>query len=180
MTAQRFPTAKLLDYSATFLEESANPFAVIVGAHLKTQQTRQNAQSRYREKLRIAKSLYQQGYRRQDILELFWLIDWMMTLPDELESDFRQVIKRYEEENQVPQIFTIDSMARMEMTQENIIDILNTRFGEVPRELETKIIQVRNLEYLKRLLKWAVTIASLEEFEQLVEQAQQEIQEEIS
>lgn len=174
----RFPTAKLLDYSATFLAGSANPFAVIVGAHLQAQQTRQNVQSRYREKLKIAKSLYQRGHSRQDILELFWLIDWMMALPDELESDFRRVIKRYEEENQVPQIFTIDSMARMEMTQENIIDILTTRFDEVPRELENRLIQVRHLEQLKKLHKRAVTIASLEEFEQLVEQAQREIEEE--
>jgi hypothetical protein len=48
-------------------------------AHLKTQATNGNPLSRLQWKLTVAKSLYQRGYSRQDILELFRLINWMMT-----------------------------------------------------------------------------------------------------
>ena len=67
-------TVKLLDYEGR--SESLpdnNPFGVIVAAHLTTQQTNQNPDRRYQGKLSIAKSLYQRGYSRQDILELFRL-----------------------------------------------------------------------------------------------------------
>ena len=59
-----FPIVKLLDYQtrSTLLSESTNPFAVIVAAHLTTQQTTQDPQGRYLGKLRLAKSLYQRGY----------------------------------------------------------------------------------------------------------------------
>jgi hypothetical protein len=77
----KFPTVKLLDYQLPALEASANPFAVIVLAHLTTQQTSKDPQGRYQSKLRIAKSLYQRRYGRQAILELLRLIEWMMTLP---------------------------------------------------------------------------------------------------
>ncbi len=50
-----------------FASAKPNPFAVIVAAHLTTQQTNQDPSRRYQGKLRIAKSLYQRGYSRQDI-----------------------------------------------------------------------------------------------------------------
>jgi hypothetical protein len=47
------------------------------------------SQGRYQSKLRIAKSLYQHGYSRQDILALFRLIDWIIALPDRIEVTVR-------------------------------------------------------------------------------------------
>ncbi|MBD1941223.1 transposase, partial [Coleofasciculus sp. FACHB-712] len=49
----RFPTVKLLDYEAQWqsLEQSTNPFAVIIMAHLKAQATRRNPEGRLEWKL---------------------------------------------------------------------------------------------------------------------------------
>jgi hypothetical protein len=79
-TSIQFPVVKLLDYEANWsaLEASSNPMAVMVMAHLKTQATSGNAQERLQWKIAVAKSLYQKGYSRQQILELFRLIAWMM------------------------------------------------------------------------------------------------------
>jgi hypothetical protein len=168
----RFPTVKLLDYSSAMLEESANPFAVVVQAHRTTQQTRQNVHLRYQEKLKIAKSLYRRGYSRQDILELFALLDWMMRLPPEIEQGFKQEIRHYEEDNQMPTVFTIESMAKMETTQEAIIEVLEIRFDSVSNELSEAIKKIYDLEQLSMLHRQAVTIESLAEFQNLVEQVQ--------
>jgi len=94
----RFPSVKLLDYRSRWaeLEASANPFAVVIQAHLKTQETRQAPEARYQAKLALAKGLYRRGWGRSDILELFRFIDWMLRLPEELEHRLWSEIQTYE------------------------------------------------------------------------------------
>jgi transcriptional regulator with XRE-family HTH domain len=167
----RFPTVKLLDYQGRrdILEEDNNPFAVIVAAHLTTQQTNQDPSGRYQGKLRIAKSLYQRGYSRQDILELFRLIDWMMTLPESIESEFKQEIRNFEEDLQMPYVTSIERLARIEgvlqQRREDVIEVLEVRFEALPNELIERINQIEDLELLKTLLRQAITIGSVAEFQ---------------
>jgi hypothetical protein len=62
---------KLLDYESRWseLENSRNPFAVAVMAHLKTKETKKDPQSRKRWKFQLTRGLYEQGFERQDIME---------------------------------------------------------------------------------------------------------------
>jgi hypothetical protein len=71
---------------------------VVVMAHLHTQQTRQHPAERYAAKLKLAQLLYRRGYNRQDVLELFRFIDWLLTLPHELEQQFRMELEQIEAE----------------------------------------------------------------------------------
>ena len=86
----RFPVVKLLDYGRDLagLEANPNPFAAMVLAHLKTMETRRDAEARRLWKLRVIKGLYERGLDRQAITELLRLIDWMMDLPKDLEELF--------------------------------------------------------------------------------------------
>ncbi|GET44254.1 hypothetical protein MiSe_90800 [Microseira wollei NIES-4236] len=52
--------------------------------------------------------------------------------------------------------------------QEDIIDILETRFREVPNELVDAINQVEDADLLKTLHRRAVTIESLFDFQQSI------------
>jgi hypothetical protein len=74
----RFPIIKLLDYESRWaeLEASRNPFAIVVMSHLKTKETRQDYESRKEWKFRLTRRLYEQGYERQDIMNLFRFVDW--------------------------------------------------------------------------------------------------------
>ena len=170
----QYPIVKLLDYRASILEESTNPFAVIVAAHLTTLQTGQNPQGRYQGKLRIVKSLYQRGYSRQDILELFRLIDWMMTLPSSLQSGFKQEIRRFEEETNMPYVTSVERLARqegiLESSREYVIEVLRVRFELVPNQLVETINQIESVSVLKTLFRQAVSIGSVEEFQLFLEQ----------
>ena len=178
-----FPMVKLLDYQtrSTLLSESTNPFAVIVAAHLTTQQTSQDPQGRYLGKLRLAKSLYPRGYSRQDILELFRLIDWMMTLPDRIESEFKQEIRRFEEDLQMPYVTSFERLARQEgldegilqKGREDVIDVLTIRFSDVPPSLVEAINQIEDPSLLKTLLRQAITIGSLAEFQGFLDQLEE-------
>ena len=87
-----FPVAKLLDYEMQWqsLEETTNPFGVIVMAHLKTKATHRNPESRLKWKLSLVRRLFERGYSREEIQQLFRFIDWVMVLPKELASGFQQ------------------------------------------------------------------------------------------
>jgi hypothetical protein len=106
----RFPVVKLTDFLACWevLEQSANPMAVLVMAHLKTQRTRHDPLARMRGKLELVKSLYRRNYGREDILELFRFIDWIMVLPDELREPFDRELLAYEQEAHMPYITSIE------------------------------------------------------------------------
>jgi predicted transposase/invertase (TIGR01784 family) len=107
-----FPTIKLLDYRTRWeeLESSRNPFAIAVMAHLKTKETRDNASTRKEWKFRLTKRLYEQGYERKDILNLFRFIDWMLELPASLKQAFRDELEQYEQERQMPYVTSIEQM----------------------------------------------------------------------
>jgi len=99
-TAFRFPAVKILDYrdNKKALENLNNPFAVVVKAHLKTIDTKKDYSNRRQWKAAIVKELYRSGLGRNDILKLFHFIDWIMTLPQELENAFYHEILEFEEE----------------------------------------------------------------------------------
>jgi hypothetical protein len=54
------------------------------------------------------RGLYERGYTKNQILELFRLIQWMMVLPKSLEANFKQEFKRIQEEGRVPYITDIE------------------------------------------------------------------------
>lgn len=87
----RFRVVKLRDYRQRWaaLEASRNPFAVVVMAHLQAQATRRHPMTRLQAKVQLIRHLYTQGLTRQQILDLFRFLDWVLTLPEALEQQFR-------------------------------------------------------------------------------------------
>ncbi len=69
----KFPIVKLIDYAPQWavLEASSNPFAVVVMAHLKALETKRDPQERQTWKMILMRRLYERGYQRQDIINLF-------------------------------------------------------------------------------------------------------------
>jgi hypothetical protein len=133
----RFPIAKLLDYGENWqaLEESRNPFAVVVMAHLKAQETRNDGQQRKLWKFTLTRSLYEQGYERQDILNLYRFVDWLLELPEGLELEFQQEIEQFEQERQMTYISSIERMAEQRVRHEEVESLLMAKFGEIDAEL---------------------------------------------
>ena len=90
-----FPLVKLLDYRARWpeLEASRNPFATVVLAHLTAQATRQDMVGRRPAKLMLARRLYELEYSRDEIIDLYRFIDWLLRLPDVVEAQFWQELQ---------------------------------------------------------------------------------------
>lgn len=110
-TQFRFPTVKLIDYLAptrwAALEQSPNRFALVVMAQLRAKVTH-SVNELQGWKFRLVRSLYERGYGRADILELFRIIDWMISLPSVHEALFREEVYRFEEEQKMPYVTTVE------------------------------------------------------------------------
>lgn len=102
-----FPMAKLLDWDARWseLEASDNVFALVVMAQIKAKTCR-SGQERHRWKLHLIRLMYDRGYDRAQVLELFRVIDWMIQLPAALEQLFWDQVKDIEEAKKMPYVTT--------------------------------------------------------------------------
>ncbi len=98
-----FGTVKLIDYQTGWaeLERSENPFAMVVMAHLKVLETKRNIDQRKAWKFRLTRMLYEKGYGRQKVLDLYRFIDWVMILPEAVERIFWQELQTFEEERKM-------------------------------------------------------------------------------
>ncbi|MEI6442907.1 MAG: transposase [Nostocales cyanobacterium ELA583] len=168
----QFPTVKLLDYQPRWLELEAsdNPFAVLVMAHLRTQATTKDLTGRLRWKLSLVKRMYELGYSRDKILQLFDLIDRLMALPPNLDLNFKTELQRFEAEQKMRYVSSIERLGISEGIQQSIASIVEARFNYVPPELVEQLNQIYDNESLKRLLKQAMTTISIAEFQQQLSQ----------
>jgi hypothetical protein len=101
----RYPVVKLVDYaeSQAALEASDNPFALAVLAHLKTLETRGDAEARLTWKLRLGRMLFARSWQRKEIEELMQFLDWIMSLPEALEDRFDTQWQELEREQTMAQ-----------------------------------------------------------------------------
>jgi len=58
-------------------------------------------------KLALIRRLYERGYERQAILDLFRFIDWVLELPEDLEAHFQVELAKFEAERNMPYITSI-------------------------------------------------------------------------
>ena len=105
-----FPVAKLTDYAEKVDEllASDNAFGLITVAHILTQQTRKQYQERYEAKLRLVRLLYKRQWDKQRVIDLFSVLDWLMQLPEWLNSQVWQELETIEESKKVQYITSVE------------------------------------------------------------------------
>jgi hypothetical protein len=146
------------------LETSDNPFALATLAHLETQNTQQNETRRFESKLRFIRNLYAKGWRKERIIELFHFIDWIMRLPDYLESELWVEILNFEEERKMRYVGSVERTGykrgwdegKTEERPESIELGLSLKFGD--DAAMPLMSSIRNLQDPDRLIMIRDTI----------------------
>ena len=94
---------KLLDYKKrwNYLQKEKNPFAIVVMAHLKALETKKDNTLRKQWKTELTKLLYERSYSKEQVLNLYSFIDWLLSLPEELEKIFPEDLQVYEKERKM-------------------------------------------------------------------------------
>lgn len=177
-----FPVCKLLELVDRAREQVAlrRPSAVIVLANWLAQQTRHNARKRLRRKWELTRRLYEAGYQRKDVLELYRLIDWLLSLPPEWNRKFKRQVVEYEASKRMPYVTSIEQLAREEgleqgreqglergrqqALRETVMETCQIRFGSVPQPLKNRLARITNLRELRKWHRLALKCADRAEF----------------
>jgi hypothetical protein len=147
----------------------------VVLAHLKAQQTRGDEAGRLAWKLRLVKGLYGRGWGREDVRQLFRVIDWMLDLPDVLTQAFKQELHQFEQEKQMPFITSVERVAREEGREEGRREellaglevALELKFGAAGLALLPEIKQIAQVDRLKAIQQALRSAATPDELRRL-------------
>lgn len=130
-TMTEFLVFKLRDYAAhaPALEVHPNPFALVVLAHLKSQDTRRSSADRHVWKLRLIRGLYERGMAKEDVRQLLRFIDWVMELPKRLQFLIEEEIAHYTEDKRMPYVTTMERFGMEKGLIKGIEASLDIKFG---------------------------------------------------
>lgn len=104
-----------------------------------------------------------------------------MKLPKELEREYRRILARIKREERTPYLASFEREAirqglregyeegKQDGLQQGLLQILADRYGAVPVDLQAKIAQLRNPEFILRLYTEAIRAADLHAFEQTLD-----------
>ncbi len=141
--------------------------------HLKTKETTSNLSEREQWKWNLSRLLYEKGYSRKEIIDLYKVIDVMMALPIELQASFEEKVTNYQEERKVPLLSNIELRAletgAKRTRREDIIKLLQKRFGNLPESLVENINQIDDISLLESLILETISVNSPEEFQQIID-----------
>jgi hypothetical protein len=110
----RFPMLKLVDYDEEELEKSENPFSIVVRAHIKALETTRSSQKRLSSKKDLFKALYEAKLDKEDTINFYRFLDWVMPLPKGFGQQFYSFVAQYEEKNNIYYITRAKKRAKVE------------------------------------------------------------------
>ncbi|PAX54880.1 cytosolic protein [Brunnivagina elsteri] len=169
----RFPVIKLLDYEQRLseLEQSRNPFATVVMAHLQAKATTSDRTERKQQKLILVKRLYELGFERDSIIVLFKFIDWMMTLPANLAQEFWQEYSSFEESKRMQYVTSVERIGIEKGTRKGLLQGIDTclqlKFGAMQSELFEEISQIQDIKQLETILTALKTVNTVEKLREI-------------
>jgi hypothetical protein len=181
----RYPVVKIIDYRAHWeeIESQTHPFALVVMAYLKALDEGTKVQERYAGKKHFLLELYRQGMSRETVSALYRFIDWIMTLPDELEITLLNEIKSIEEATSMVHLTSAERLGLKRGIEQGIQQgiqqtlpaiyqaveaILEIKFGESGLLLSGRARNIRSVELLQRLTTGLKHVHTLPEAEELL------------
>ncbi len=104
------------------------------------------------------RQLYGRGYSREDVFELFRLLDWLLTLPEDMERSFRENLSELEQESEMRYVTSIERLSREEGREEGrkegnqiLLSLAEEKFGPLDESVK-KTLQAASLE---QVMEWA-------------------------
>jgi len=119
-----------------------NPFTVLIMAQLRAN-GHPDKRTRLGPKLDLVRGLRRYGYAPDVARQIYRLIDWMIALPVELESDYVQAVTALAEESKMAYMTTVERVVRRQSRTEGEANLLlrqiQRRFGPVDEATTQRI-----------------------------------------
>ncbi len=166
----KFPMVKLADFRAHLqeLEQSDDPFAMVVLAQLAASETHGDPAGRFWKKLEISKRLYAKGYDERRVIALFDFLDSLLRLPDEMDETFHDKLSEFKEEQEMKYVNSIERIGIRkgieQGSREIVLRILRNRYGSLDETAETQVrgLSLKQLEALTDALPDLASPADLQ------------------
>ncbi|MHC5771517.1 MAG: hypothetical protein ACYTXI_39385 [Nostoc sp.] len=136
-------------------------------AHLAALQTLSDRLERKQQKLSLVRRLYQQGFEREDVLNLLAFVDWVLTLPSDLEGEFLFEVEQLEAEQRMQYVTSFERSGIGLGLLEGIELGLKLRFGTVGLSLLPSISTIEDVEQLRAILSGLETVSTISELRQI-------------
>ena len=177
-----FATVKLskLGRRLTVARNQGNPVDWVIDAHLAAQKTMNDLPGRYQFKREMLRDLFQRGMPVKKVSKILSLIDWLMTLPENLEKQLTTELQVQQKSNTMIPISSFElavleqgiEKGRLEgrqegnrnKAQEAVLDALETRFGEISDLVREQVQSLTDAIELKRLHRRAILVSDLNSF----------------
>ena len=110
--------------------------------------------------------LYERGYERRDVLELYRILDWMLKLPKDEEALFQEDLRRIEEELAMPYVTAIERMGEERGILKGEVKILkrqmSRQYGPLPGWAEERLAKA-SVDDLEQWADRVLDAVSIEE-----------------
>ncbi|MGB3654025.1 MAG: hypothetical protein WBA41_22835 [Rivularia sp. (in: cyanobacteria)] len=140
-------------------------------AHLAALETSENRVLRKAQKLALVRRLYEKDRGREQVLNLFAFLDWMLTLPLDLEREFLAEVEELEEEQRMKYVTSVERIARRESLLKGIEVSLEVKFGSEGLDLLPEISQIDDVTQLENILEGIKAVSSVSELRQIYQTA---------
>ena len=107
----RFPTCKLVRRLETDWKDDWSLPVIIARAQIEALRTTGKPEARAAVKWRLVRRLYDLGLERDEILDLFRLIDWMVRLSPDLDVAHSQRVEEFEKEQEMAYVTSYERYA---------------------------------------------------------------------
>lgn len=166
-----FPFIKISDYQdrITALQTSKNRFAPVILAQLALNR-KEAPEARLETKFELTRNLYKLGWVAKDIRALYKFIDWIITLPPELDLVYNEKVLKVEEELGVHYVTTAERIGIQKGIEQGmqqgefviVLSLMEEKFKDVPDLYKDKISQM-DAHALIKLARQILYSQSLEE-----------------
>lgn len=169
-TVFEFPVVKLSDWRGreAELEQSRNPFAMVVLVHLALPRAERSLQGKYNLKRDLMRRLLQHGFASDYIRSLLRFLDWVIRLPEGLENKLDNEMEEIVEGKKMPYVTSWErrglkrgeEIGRLDL----VLRLLKRKLGELDQRLTAKIetLSVLKLNQLGEALLEFESAADLE------------------
>ena len=121
-----FPLVKIIDFKGKEkeLENSANPMALVVLVQLKSLESgKETPEVKFDVKFTLIRMLYRKGYKKEQIAQLLNFIDWLITLPEDLENKITDEIIKIEEAEKMTYVTSFERVGEKRGEKRKTIEI---------------------------------------------------------
>ena len=153
------------------LTASANPFAIVVRAHLAMLATRRDDEARYVSKLTLMRELSASGFSRPEGAWVLRFLDWIMRVSPERQIAFSQEVAKEKEAGRMPYMMDIERQRLAEGARGILANWIEDKYGRAGANAAAAVRLLSDDTAINRIAATVQANAPLAEVETLLAEA---------